>query len=330
LQTIQTFLTVLPIPEHWKILAIFENMVDRRPVLMHCDPHLFQGISKMRFVSYRHDGRRGLAVRRGNDLVDLGSLDLVDILTRTPSELRGIGASEGERLDVAALRFCPLLARPPKIVCVGLNYVDHAAESPYKTVPDYPAFFPRFASSLVGHEDPIIRPNVSEQLDFEGEMAAVIGKGGHRISRERALDHIAGYSIFNDASLRDYQFKSPQWTAGKNFDGTGAFGPELVTADELPPGAAGLHIETRLNGKTVQSANTHDLVFSVADLVFFASEVFTLEPGDVIVTGTPAGVGFARKPPLFMKDGDICEVEVEGLGILRNPIQDEAQTSVAA
>jgi len=284
----------------------------------------------MRFVSYQLDGRRGLAVRRGDGLVDLGSLDLADILARAPDELQAIGASKGKQLDPAALRFRPPLARPPKIVCVGLNYVDHAAESPYKTVPDYPAFFPRFASSLVGHQDPIIRPSVSEQLDFEGEVAAVIGKGGHRISRERALDHVAGYSIFNDASLRDYQFKSPQWTVGKNFDGTGAFGPEFVTADELPRGAAGLRIETRLNGNKVQGANTNDLVFSVADLVFFASEVFTLEPGDVIVTGTPAGVGFARKPPLFMKAGDVCEVEVEGLGILRNPIQDEAKTSVAA
>jgi 2-keto-4-pentenoate hydratase/2-oxohepta-3-ene-1,7-dioic acid hydratase in catechol pathway len=277
----------------------------------------------MRFVSYQREGRRGLAVRRGNDLVDLGALDLGDILARAPDDLQAIGASDGERLDVATLRFCPPVARPPKIVCVGLNYVDHAAESPYKTVPDYPAFFPRFASSLIGHEEPIIRPSVSEQLDFEGEVVAVIGKGGHRISRARALDHIAGYSIFNDASLRDYQFKSPQWTVGKNFDGTGAFGPEFVTADELPPGATGLRLETRLNGKTVQAANTNDLVFSVADLVFFASEVFTLEPGDVIVTGTPAGVGFARKPPLFMKHGDVCEVEVEGLGILRNPVKDE-------
>lgn len=277
----------------------------------------------MRFVSYQRDGRRGLAVRRGNDLVDLGALDLGDILARAPDDLQAIGASDGERLDVATLRFCPPVARPPKIVCVGLNYVDHAAESPYKTVPDYPAFFPRFASSLIGHEEPIIRPSVSEQLDFEGEVVAVIGKGGHRISRARALDHIAGYSIFNDASLRDYQFKSPQWTVGKNFDGTGAFGPEFVTADELPPGATGLRLETRLNGKTVQAANTNDLVFSVADLVFFASEVFTLEPGDVIVTGTPAGVGFARKPPLFMKHGDVCEVVVEGLGILRNPVKDE-------
>jgi 2-keto-4-pentenoate hydratase/2-oxohepta-3-ene-1,7-dioic acid hydratase in catechol pathway len=206
---------------------------------------------------------------------------------------------------------------------VGLNYADHAAESPYKDVPKYPAFFPRFASSLIGDGEPIVRPCISEQLDFEGELVAVIGRGGHRISRANALNHIAGYSIFNDASIRDYQFKPSQWTMGKNFDGTGSFGPEFVTADELPAGAAGLRIETRLNGKVVQNANTADLVFTVADLVFFASEVMTLEPGDIIITGTPSGVGFARKPPLFMKDGDICEVEVEGLGTLRNPIRNE-------
>jgi 2-keto-4-pentenoate hydratase/2-oxohepta-3-ene-1,7-dioic acid hydratase in catechol pathway len=155
----------------------------------------------------------------------------------------------------------------------------------------------------------------------------VLGRGGRYIPRSNALDHVFGYSIFNEASLRDYQFKSSQWTAGKNFDGTGAFGPVLVTADELPPGAAGLKLETRLNGKTVQSASTSDMIFPVAELVHLASEFMTLEPGDVIVTGTPAGVGFARKPQLFMKDGDVCEVEIEGIGILRNPIRNEASRS---
>lgn len=284
----------------------------------------------MRFVSYRKEGREGLAVRKGGDLLDLGSRSLLGLLNEGPGALTAAASAAGKGLDPASIRFLPPISRPPKIICVGLNYVDHAAESPYKNVPDYPAFFPRFASSLVGHGEAIVRPVVSEQLDFEGEVAAIIGKGGHRISRTEALDHVAGYSIFNDASIRDYQFKSPQWTVGKNFDGTGAFGPEFVTADELPKGAAGLRLETRLNGQVVQSADTHDLVFSVADLVFFASEVLTLEPGDVIVTGTPSGVGFARKPPLFMKGGDVCEVEVEGLGILRNPIKDEAQVSVAA
>lgn len=284
----------------------------------------------VRFVSYRKDEREGLAVRKGGDLLDLGSKSLLELLAEGPGALAAVANSAGKALDPAGLRFLPPISRPPKIICVGLNYVDHAAESPYKNVPDYPPFFPRFASSLVGHDEAILRPSESEQLDFEGELVAVIGRGGRRISRANALDHVAGYSIFNDASIRDYQFKSPQWTVGKNFDGTGAFGPEFVTADELPRGAAGLRLETRLNGQVVQSADTHDLVFSVADLVFFASEVFTLEAGDVIVTGTPAGVGFARKPPLFMKDGDVCEIEIEGIGILRNPIKDEPQASIAA
>lgn len=280
----------------------------------------------MRFISYQRDGRDGLAVRRGGDLVDLGEgYDLQTLIARDPAQLQSFkSAPSGAVLDPATIRFRPPLARPPKIICVGLNYADHAAESPYKNVPDYPAFFPRFASSLIGHGDPIIRPLASAQLDFEGEVAAVVGKGGYRISRARALDHVIGYSIFNDASLRDYQFKSSQWTMGKNFDGTGPFGPEFVTADELPAGAAGLRLETRLNGEVVQSANTADMVFAVDQLIAIASEVFTLEPGDVIVTGTPSGVGFARKPPLYMKDGDVCDVEVEGLGILRNPIKNES------
>jgi 2-keto-4-pentenoate hydratase/2-oxohepta-3-ene-1,7-dioic acid hydratase in catechol pathway len=204
-----------------------------------------------------------------------------------------------------------------------LNYIDHAAESPYAKVPDYPAVFPRVNTSLIGHGEPMIRPTASEQLDYEGEMAVVIGRGGRHISRERALDHVGFYGIFNDGSIRDYQFKSTQWTMGKNFDGTGAFGPELVTPDELPPGADGLRLETRLNGEVVQAANTSDMVFKVADLIYYLSECMTLEPGDLIVTGTPAGVGFARKPPLWMKSGDVCEVALEGFQTLRNPIQNE-------
>jgi 2-keto-4-pentenoate hydratase/2-oxohepta-3-ene-1,7-dioic acid hydratase in catechol pathway len=164
---------------------------------------------------------------------------------------------------------------------------------------------------------------VSTQLDFEGEMVAVIGKSGRHIRKEDALSHVAGYSIFNDASIRDYQFKSAQWTIGKNFDHTGAFGPEFVTADALPPGASGLRLQTRLNGAVVQEASTASMIFDVATLVALLSEAVCLQPGDVIVTGTPSGVGLARKPPLFMKAGDVCEVEIEGLGILRNPIEDE-------
>ena len=161
---------------------------------------------------------------------------------------------------------------------------------------------------------------MSDKLDYEGELVAVIGRGGRDIAKERALDHVAGYSIFNDGSVRDYQLRTPQWTVGKNFDGTGAFGPYFVTADQLPKGAAGLSLQTRLNGTVMQSTSTSDMVFDVATLVSLLSVAMTLEPGDVIVTGTPAGVGGARKPPVFMKPGDICEVEIEGIGVLRNAI----------
>lgn len=229
----------------------------------------------------------------------------------------------GESLDPEAIEFLPPVPNPGKIICVGLNYADHSAESGFKQ-PDYPTLFGRFNSSLIGHKAPLIRPRVSNQLDYEGEVVAVVGKGGRHIAKAAALEHIAGYSVFNEASVRDFQVKAPQWTVGKNFDSTGAFGPTFVTADELPLGAKGLKLATRLNGQTVQSASTSDMVFDVASLVSIISEAITLEPGDLIVTGTPAGVGLARKPPLYMKPGDICEVEVEGLGTLVNPVAQEA------
>ena len=219
--------------------------------------------------------------------------------------------------------FLPVLPAPEKIMCAGLNYADHSAESGFKQ-PDYPALFPRFSSSLVGHKAPIIRPLASDTLDFEGEVAAIIGRGGRHIPKATALDHVAGYALFNDASVREYQFKGgTQWTMGKNFDGTGAFGPWFVTADELPPGLRGLRLQTRLNGAVVQSASTDDLVFDIATLVSIISQGITLVPGDVIVSGTPGGVGHARTPRLYMHAGDTCEVEVEGVGLLLNPIMDE-------
>ena len=221
----------------------------------------------------------------------------------------------------------PLNARG-KIICVGLNYRDHAGESGMQ-VPEYPTLFARFASSLIAHGAPIVRPPESERLDYEGELVAVIGKGGRRIAKADALDHVAGYSIFNDGSIRDFQLRTPQWTMGKNFDGTGAFGPVFVTADELPPGARGLKIETRLNGQTMQSGSTDDLIFDVATLVSLISAGITLEAGDIIVTGTPSGVGAARKPPVFMKAGDVCEIEIEKIGVLRNRIVDEGKLARA-
>ena len=171
---------------------------------------------------------------------------------------------------------------------------------------------------------PIIRPRESEALDYEGELVAVVGRAGRHIAPTEALSHVFGYFIANDGSLRDYQHRTPQWTVGKNFDCSGAFGPVLVTADELPPGAAGLRLETRLNGEVVQSSSTDRMIFDVATLVSIISEVMTLLPGDLILTGTPAGVGHSRNPKLYMKPGDVVEVEIEGVGTLRNPIVDES------
>ena len=264
------------------------------------------------------DAGRGPRVRfdviEGGDISELlrggvkGLLDAATEIERT-----------GSAIDVDDVVFLPPLPHPRKIVCVGLNYRDHAHETGFK-VPDYPTLFARFDSSLIGHRQPIQSTALSTQLDYEGEMVAVIGETTRERSEPNAADAVFAYSVFNDVSLRDYQMRSPQWTPGKNFDGTGAFGPWLVTADELPTGAAGLHIETRLNGKVVQSASTSDMIFDVATLVATLSEFMTLEPGDVIVTGTPSGVGMSHDPPLWMRPGDSCEVELEGVGILQNPI----------
>jgi len=246
---------------------------------------------------------------------------IMDLLQAGSLAVAGRRLAEAPTIDLDAVTLLPPLANPGKIICIGLNYADHSAESGFKQ-PDYPTVFSRFASGLIGHGASIVRPVQSEQLDYEGEIVAVIGKGGRNIPKGRALEHIAGYSLFNDGSVRDYQFKSPQWTVGKNFDDTGAFGPWLVTVDDLPPGCAGLRLQTRLNGQVVQDASTNDLVFDVATLIATLSEAFAFQTGDIIVTGTPAGVGLARKPPLWMKPGDVCEIEVPGLGILRNPIVD--------
>jgi 2-keto-4-pentenoate hydratase/2-oxohepta-3-ene-1,7-dioic acid hydratase in catechol pathway len=205
---------------------------------------------------------------------------------------------------------------------LGLNYADHAKEGGHAR-PDYPSFFMRGPSSLTAHQAPIIRPKASTKLDYEAELAFVMGKRAKHCSLENALEHVVGYSIFNDGSVRDYQRKSTQWTIGKNFDQTGAFGPWLVTPDELPVGASGLQIQSRLNGQLMQNANTKDFLWGVAETIVLITECMTLEPGDVVITGTPAGVGYARTPPVFMKPGDICEVEIEGIGILSNSIADE-------
>jgi len=284
----------------------------------------------MRFVHFVEGTSKGLGVEQAGTLRGLTEKDhgypgsLLDLLNAGADALKAAHdrLSDAPLIDLSKVRYLPPIERPGKIVCVGLNYAEHTKESPYEQ-PSYPSFFPRFSSTLVGHGEPIIRPRVSEELDFEGELVVIIGTGGRHISKERALEHVAGYAIFNEASVRDYQFKSPQWTIGKNFDATGAFGPTFVTADELPPGASGLKLVTRLNGAIVQQGNTADMIFNVVDLISILSEAVTLEPGDLIVTGTPAGIGWARTPKLFMKPGDLCTVEIEGLGTLSNLIADE-------
>lgn len=280
----------------------------------------------MRLSMYKRKGRVGIAAWFDNEVHGLeeGSTaypgDLDQLLSQGAS-LMGLGATlaGAPHLDQSELTLLPPLAKPSKILCIGLNYRDHAAETGFK-LPDWPAVFARFPSCLVGHESPLVRPLVSDQLDYEGELAVVIGKRARAVSAEQALSHVAAYSIFNDASVRDYQMRSSQWTLGKNFDATGAFGPWLVTPDELPPGGQGLRISTRINGSIVQDASTSDMVFDVATLIKMLSTTMTLEPGDLIVTGTPSGVGYTRTPPLFLKPGDICKIEIEKIGILSNPI----------
>ena len=281
----------------------------------------------MRFAMFEQDGLASIAVLDGETLRGLRSDapeypgDL-DMLLAQGADLLAVGklllASPEVRLSTP--RLLPPVRKPSKIMCVGLNYAAHSAEGGFE-FPAYPTLFARFASTLTGHEAPIILPRVSDQLDYEGELVAVIGRGGRDIPKASALDHVAGYSIFNDASIRDYQFKTPQWTMGKNFDDTGPFGPYLVTPDELPLGCEGLYLETRLNGQVMQQGATSDMMFGVAALVSILSEVMTLNPGDLIVTGTPSGVGYARKPPVFMKPGDVCEVEIEKVGVLRNTVE---------
>ena len=287
----------------------------------------------MRIVAFDKNGNATLGVREGDEIVDLSVAD-----PSLPSDLLGFlragkdafahaaatarEAGPDARVPLEGLKYLPPIANPPKILCLGLNYADHAAEGGHEK-PTYPSLFMRGATSLVAHNEPMIRPNCSEQLDYEAELVAVVGKKARHVPEAEGLSIIAGYSIFNDGSVREYQRKTAQWTVGKNFDATGGFGPEFITADEIPAGGKGLRIQSRLNGEVMQDANTDDMLFGVAETVAILTECMTLEPGDLLVMGTPAGVGHARTPQVWMKAGDVCEVEIEKLGILRNPIEDE-------
>ena len=280
----------------------------------------------MRFTTYLKNGVPTLAVVDGDNVVDLGT-DLRAALT-AGTDLQAAGraalASAAPRLKLADLTLAPLVPEPGKTICLGLNYFDHAKEGGRTEKPDYPWFFYRGSSSLIAHGDAGVVPRVSGRFDYEAELAVVIGRTVPRHTAQAdALQYVFGYSCFNDMSVRDFQKRTPQWTIGKNFDGTGGFGPVLVTADELPPGAVGLKIQGRLNGQVMQDANTSDMIFSVAETIALLAEVLTLEAGDVIVRGTPAGVGQARTPPVWMKAGDTFEVEIERIGTLVNPIANE-------
>lgn len=284
----------------------------------------------MRFVTFQKDASARLGVLTGDEIADLSGLagapaSLFDLLQAGGDAVASVKplVEKAPRLPLSGASLLPVIPRPGKIICLGLNYAEHAAEGG-REKPDYPNFFMRSATTLIGQGASIPRPRVSEQLDFEAELAAIIGRRVPRhVAKTEALSYVAGYACFNDVSVRDYQRRTPQWTIGKNFDGTGPFGPAFVTADELPQGARGLKIESWLNGKVMQSANTRDMIFPVDETIMLLSQCMTLEPGDVLVMGTPAGVGFARTPPVWMKAGDTIEVKIEGVGLLSNPVVNE-------
>ncbi|QDG75977.1 fumarylacetoacetate hydrolase family protein [Labrenzia sp. PHM005] len=255
----------------------------------------------------------------GHDLMGLiaGAADAAALAARKD----GVAAC-----DAAAITPALPVTKPGKIICLGLNYVDHIKEGGYD-VPTYPALFMRSTTSMIPAGAPMVRPSCSEQLDYEAELMVIIGKGGRHISEADALDHVFGYTLFNDGSVREYQRKTHQWTPGKNFDGTGPIGPVVVTPDELPAGAEGLKIESRVGSEILQSATTSDMLWSVARTISTVSEYTTLEPGDYLAMGTPPGVGHAKTPQRWLRPGEIVEVEIEGIGICANPIVAEEDIS---
>ena len=290
----------------------------------------------MKIVGFEQGRDLRLGVVEGDQVIDLQAVD-----PKIPSDLAVVlangalkqlgdvarSAPASARIPLKDLKFALPVARPGKIVCLGLNYLEHVKEGKYAdNIPKFPTIFMRCTTSLAPHLSPLIRPLVSETFDYEAELVAVIGKRAKHVTKENAADYIAGWSCFNEGSIREYQRRTTQWDMGKNFDRTGGFGPWMVTADEMPALGKGLKIESRLNGNVMQSDNTDNMMFPVAETIADITQGMTLEPGDILVTGTPSGVGHARKPPAWMKDGDVCEIEIEGVGILRNPIEDEKKS----
>ena len=225
-------------------------------------------------------------------------------------------------VDASTVRYLPVIPRPPKLLCLGLNNTEHAKEAGL-AVPLFPEIFARVSSSLIGHDQAMLRPIESEMLDYEVELAVIIGKVGRRIKEEDALEHVAGYAVFNDGTVRDYQVRTNQWTLGKNFHGTGALGPYLVTQDEVPEGAKDLRMTTRVGDELLQDGSTSDMIFGVARTIALLSEAVIFEPGDVIAMGTPPGIGYARDPKRYLKPGEVCRAAIEGLGEIANPIEDD-------
>jgi len=286
----------------------------------------------MKLLSFSEGHRESWGAVSGDAVVDLGLA-----LPQYPTLADFLGSADYERRDaivaaqtpgpkLADIRFLPVIPRPEKIVCAVRNYLDHHNEAVAfgmkREITEFPPIFLRVWRSQVGHNAPVIRPKVSDNLDWEGELAVIIGKGGRHITQADAWNHVAGYSIYNDVSVRDWQRHAQQIASGKNFVGTGPFGPWLVTPDEIGDPTK-LKLETRVNGNVVQSSDTSMLIFSIPRLIEYSSTIFDLMPGDVIATGTPAGVGFTRKPPIFLKPGDVVEVEIQNIGVLRNPVVDE-------
>jgi 2-keto-4-pentenoate hydratase/2-oxohepta-3-ene-1,7-dioic acid hydratase in catechol pathway len=290
----------------------------------------------MKIVAFEANNESRLGVVEGDSVIDLQAVDgnlpgdLGEVLRRGNGDLKSLThlakkAPASARRTLAGLKFALPVARPGKIICLGLNYLDHVKEGPQRdNVPKFQSIFFRMLTSLTPHLSPLMRPKKSIQLDYEAELVVVIGKRAKHLTLENATDCVAGYACGNEGSVREYQRHTTQWGMGKNFDRTGSVGPWMVTADELPKGGKGLKIESRLNGKVMQSSNTDYFMFPVAESLVYLTEGITLEPGDILFTGTPSGVGHARKPdPVWMKAGDTVEVEVQGVGVLRNPIEDE-------
>lgn len=282
----------------------------------------------MKLVTYVHKGKVSYGAVAGDGIVDLArriGTEYPDVRSLFSGDglAEAKSAAEGQKPDLALAQavLLPPIPNPGKLFCIGLNYEDHRKETK-RDKTEAPAVFIRFPESQVGHGQPMLRPRESAKFDYEGEIALVIGKAGRRIAEKDAWHHIGGYSCFNDGSVRDWQNATTQWTAGKNFRASGAFGPWIVTADEIPAGKE-LTLRTRLNGEEMQSTNTGLMIHSIPRILAHLSTWTRLEPGDVIASGTPGGVGSRREPPVWMKAGDVVEVEVSGVGVLRNPVADD-------